>query len=94
MTVLHWLPSAEMALEEIIEYIAIDNLNAALALGDRIIDAVEDNLTEHPNMGRPGRVEGTRELVVHKNYVVIYQVAADAVTLLDVVHASRAYPSL
>ena len=70
MMKLHWLPSAELALEEIVDYIAIDNLDAALALGDRIISAVDRNLPEHPNMGRPGRVEGTRELVVHQNYIV------------------------
>lgn len=92
MMKLHWLQSAELALEEIVDYIAIDNLNAALALGDRIIDAVDRNLTEHPNMGRPGRVEGTRELVVHQNYIVVYRTKGDAVIVLDVIHAARLYP--
>ncbi len=89
---LFWLPSAELALEEIVDYIAIDNLDAALALGDRIVSAIESNLPEHPNMGRPGRVEGTRELVVHRNYIVVYRVKGNDVIILDVVHAAQMYP--
>lgn len=92
MTLLRWLPSAEAALEEIVDYIAIDNLDAALKLGDQILSAVEAQLTRHPHTGRPGRVAGTRELVVLRNYIVIYQVRTDAVVVLDIIHATRFYP--
>ena len=89
---LRWLPSAEQALEEIVDFIALDNLDAALALADRIITSTEQTLTEHPKSGRPGRVETTRELVVHRNYIVVYQVTAQQVLVLDVIHAARLYP--
>ena len=92
MTPLLWLPSAEAALEEIVDYIAIDNLDAALKLGDQILSAVEAQLTHHPYSGRPGRVAGTRELVAHQNYIVIYQVRTDAVVVLDIIHAARFHP--
>ena len=92
MTPLQWLPSAEAALDEIIDYIAIDNLDAALKLGDQILSAVEAQLTHHPHIGRPGRVAGTRELVVHRNYIVVYQVGTGAVIVLDIIHAARFHP--
>ncbi len=94
MTTPQWLPSAEAALEEIVDYVAIDNLDAALKLGDQILSAVEAQLTRHPHTGRPGRVAGTRELVVHRNYIVIYQVGTDAVVVLDIIHAASFHPHM
>ena len=87
-----WHPGAEDDLEEIVDYIAIYNIKAALKLARRIVGAIEDNLLSSPYMGRPGRVEGTRELVVRQNYIVIYEVAADAVNVLNVIHDARIYP--
>jgi toxin ParE1/3/4 len=49
-------------------------------------------LADWPGIGRPGRVKGTRELVLHPNYIAIYQVANDAVVILRVLHARRLYP--
>ena len=87
-----WHPGAEDDLEEIVDYIAIYNVEAALKLARRIVGAIEDSLPSSPYMGRLGRVEGTRELVVHQNYIVIYEVAADAINVLNVIHAARIYP--
>ena len=87
-----WHPGAEDDLDEIVDYIAIDNIQAALKLARRIVAAVEKNLPHSPHMGRPGRVEGTRELVVHKNYLVIYEATASDINILNVVHAARLYP--
>ena len=87
-----WHPGAEEDLEEIVDYIAIDNIDAALKLARRIVGAVEDNLPQSPHMGRPGRVEGTSELIVHENYLVIYEVTANAINVLNVIHAARLYP--
>jgi plasmid stabilization system protein ParE len=44
-------------------------------------------------MGRPGREAGTRELVAHKNYILVYDVTADMVRVLRVLHAARQWPS-
>ena len=87
-----WHAGAEDDLEEIVDHIAIRNIEAALKLARRIVGAIEDSLPSSPYMGRPGRVEGTRELVVHQNYIVIYEVAADAINVLNVIHAARIYP--
>ena len=87
-----WHAGAEDDLEEIVDHIAIRNIEAALKLARRIVGAIEDSLQSSPYMGRPGRVEGTRELVVHQNYIVIYEVAADAINILNVIHAARIYP--
>lgn len=58
-------------------YIARDNPAAAARIASRIRQAV-DRLEDHPNLGRPGRERGTRELVVARTrYLVAYSVAAN-----------------
>ncbi len=49
-------------------------------------------LLDYPGLGRTGRVTGTRELVAHPNYILIYDVLADQVRVLRVLHASRRWP--
>jgi len=49
-------------------------------------------LTAHPKRCRPGRVEGTRELVVRPNYIVVYAENAAAVTVIPVLHAAQMWP--
>ena len=46
----------------------------------------------HPYMFRSGRVNGTREIVAHPNYVVVYRVLADMMLVTAVVHARQEYP--
>ena len=58
-----WLEEAARDLDRIVEYIAEDNPAAALAVLSTIRDAPLV-LLEYPHIGRPGRVQGTRELVV------------------------------
>jgi toxin ParE1/3/4 len=43
-------------------------------------------------MYRPGRADGTREAVVHPNYLLIYRIVLDMVEIVTVVHARRDYP--
>lgn len=68
-----------------------DNPRAAVAM-DELLAAKAATLLEHPGMGRPGRVADTRELVAHKNYLLIYDVTPDAVRILRVLHAARRWP--
>ncbi len=49
-------------------------------------------LAEHPYLSPAGRVSGTRELVVHPNYLIVYRVAASRVEIVVVVHTRREYP--
>lgn len=59
---------------------------------DELMSAKAGRLVDHPDLGRPGRVSGTRELVAHQNYILIYDVAGDRVRVLRVLHASRQWP--
>ncbi|MEJ2042408.1 MAG: type II toxin-antitoxin system RelE/ParE family toxin [Reinekea sp.] len=46
----------------------------------------------YPKMRRPGRIEGTRELVVWANYIVVYEVDAFTIRILRVLHAEQQWP--
>jgi toxin ParE1/3/4 len=86
-----WRESALDDLEAIQAYIAERNSDAANRLQDAI-DACAERLPEHPFLYRPGRVAGTREAVVHPNYILIYRVTAEAVEIVNVLHTRRQYP--
>jgi len=86
-----WLEPAVLQLEAALEYIAERNQAAAYHL-EAEIHACAERLTKHPHMYRPGRVEGTREAVVHPNYILIYRVVAEAVEIVSLVHARQRYP--
>jgi toxin ParE1/3/4 len=86
-----WSEAAREDLRQIIRYIAGQNPSAASALGDRIENCAE-RLADHPFMYRAGRAKGTREAVVHPNYIVIYEVGSDSVTIRSVIHSRRQYP--
>ena len=83
--------SAVADLMAIVDYISDDNPDAALALMDEIEGKVEQ-LPAHPKRCRPGRVNGTRELVVRPNYIVIYTETPAVVTVLRVLHAAQMWP--
>lgn len=88
---LEWKATAIADLLAIIDYISDDNLDAAQVLKDEIKDKAS-RLPEHPQMYRVGRVDGTREMVVRPNYIVIYAEDANAVTILRVLHAAQKWP--
>lgn len=88
---LEWKASAVADLMAIVDYISDDNPDAALALMDEIQGKVEQ-LPAHPKRCRPGRVNGTRELVVRPNYIVVYTETPAVVTILRVLHAAQMWP--
>ncbi len=91
---LHWTRLAERDLDEIATYIETDNPAAAARVVLEIIDQVETLLPEHPAIGRPGRMPGTRELVIRGlPYVVAYRVHGSFLEPLRVLHTSRRWPS-
>jgi addiction module RelE/StbE family toxin len=92
MMELFWTPEAIQDRDEIYDYIEADNPVAALAL-DELFEEKAGRLLDHPGMGRPGHEAGTRELVAHKNYILVYDVTADMVRVLRVLHAARQWPS-
>ena len=91
MLALEWRPAAIADLLAIVEYIADDNPDAAQALKDDIENRAA-RLPQNPRASRVGRIEGTREMVVRPNYLVIYAEDARAVTILRVLHAAQQWP--
>lgn len=91
MPAVEWKEAARTDLLAIVDYISDDNLDAAQKLKDDI-ESKTSALSSHPNMCRQGRVAGTREMVVHDNYIVVYSVGIHAVAILRVLHAAQAWP--
>jgi toxin ParE1/3/4 len=83
-----WTKAALSSVDEIAAYIAKDNPARASSFVLELQDAVA-KLQTHPGMGRAGRVLGTRELVLHKNYIAIYRMRSDDVEILRLHHAAR-----
>ena len=75
----------------IVDWISDDSPAAALALMAEIEGKVA-HLPANPKRGRPGRVQGIRELIVRPNYIVIYAETLETVTDLRVLHAARQWP--
>ena len=81
--------AAARDLHAIVDYIALDNPAAAEKVY-RTIAASADRLRQFPELGRPGRLPDTRELSIGAlPYLIVYEVDADAVTVLAVFHTSR-----
>jgi toxin ParE1/3/4 len=88
-----WSPEAIDDLASLRTYIAEDSPAAAQRVVLRILHNVEALLSEHPAMGRPGRVPGTRELVIPDTpFIVPYRVQAGTIQVLRVFHTARRWP--
>jgi len=85
---INWTRAALASVDEIAGFIAKDNPTRANSFVLELQAAVTQ-LQAHPGMGRAGRVPGTRELVLHKNYIAIYRVRGDDVEILRLHHAAR-----
>lgn len=87
--ILKWTEAAKKDIDSLIDYIAQDNLLAAIGVGDEIERQV-NLLAEHPKLGRIGRVKGTRELVINRTpYIAAYKISNDAIYILRVLHGAR-----
>lgn len=91
MPELEWRQAARDDLRSIIDYIASENPAAALVLWEEI-EAKIGRLPEAPELYRRGRVDGTREMVVRPNYLVVYSETPETVTILRVLHAAQLWP--
>lgn len=88
---LEWKATAIADLIAIVDYISDDNPDAAQALKNEI-ETKTARLTDNPKIYRTGRVNGTREMVVHPNYIVVYSDNTSAVTILRVLHSAQQWP--
>ena len=91
MPTVRWSSEATTDLVEIIDYIEQRNAAAAQALFFDIVRSAE-NLPLMPYLFRPGRVAGTREHVVHPNYIVVYAVGTEVIDVLRIVHSRQKFP--
>ena len=91
MQTVRWSDEATTDLVDIIDYIEQHNPIAAQGLHTAIVQSAE-NLPLMPYLFRLGRVPGTRELVVHPNYIVVYLVGGDVIDILRVLHSRQQYP--
>jgi toxin ParE1/3/4 len=92
LTRIKWLDIAVDDLEEIADYISQDNPEAARRIVRRLWTAI-NSLADQPEIGRPGRVHGTRELVVTNTpFVVPYRVIGSEIEILRVLHGARNWP--
>ena len=87
-----WLEDAVNDLKMIGDYIAEDDPQAAYRVLTQI-QASADSLSRHPEIGRPGRVEKTRELVISGlPYILPYYIKKNEVRILAVLHTARKWP--
>ena len=83
-----WSPTSRLKIISILEYISQDNPDAALSLINTLEEKVH-SLIENPNAGRPlpdAKRQNVRELVVHKNYGVIYEISPGLIEVLTIRH--------
>lgn len=88
-----WTNHAEQDRTDIMNYLAEDNVRAAIAI-DELFGAAAARLADFPRLGKPGQVPGTRELVAHESYRLVYEIdeAAETVWVLLLVHTARQWP--
>lgn len=88
-----WSRRATKHLRDLRDYIAKDSEGSAAIIANRILRAV-DLLQTQPEMGRPGRITGTRELVVPDTpYVIPYRIRRQSLELIAVFHGRQKWPA-
>lgn len=86
-----WTPEAERDRADIWDYIAVEHLGAAVRM-DKLFSEAAAKLATHPEMGRLGALPGTREMIPHENYRLVYEIDGHTVWVLALVHAARQWP--
>jgi toxin ParE1/3/4 len=86
-----WTPEAEHDRIAIWEYIASENLRAALRI-DQLFSDWAAKLQTHPKIGKAGQILGTRELIPHESYRLVYEIVGETVWILTLVHTARQWP--
>jgi toxin ParE1/3/4 len=87
-----WAHHALADRDAIFKHIEVESPRAAVNVDDQIVAAVR-RLLDFPESGRPGRVAGTRELVVPRTpFVLAYAVTADRVRVLRILHGAQVWP--
>jgi toxin ParE1/3/4 len=89
-----WLSKAITTRDAQLDFIAKENIAAVIEYGDRLASQA-DQLNSHPDIGRAGRKQGSRELIISRiSFAVIYRVnpKTKRVEILRVLHSSQQWP--
>ena len=86
-----WTDSALLDLADAYRYIALDNPQTAARVIAQLRQSTIEKLTAFPEIGRPGRVKGSRELVL-RPFVIAYRVRGETIEMLRVLHGRRRWP--
>ena len=87
-----WSALAMEDRDRIFDYIESESPKAAIQVDIRIEEQV-DQLVPFPELGRLGRIDDTRELVISQtSYVVPYRVYGNVVRILRVLHCAQQWP--
>lgn len=86
-----WTPEAQKDRFDIWNHIATDNSIAAARI-DNIFSEAVANLSQHPELGQSGSIPGTRELIPHESYRLVYEINHNVVWILVLIHTSRQWP--
>ena len=86
-----WTTAAKRDRTEILDYIAADNRSAAARM-NRIFREAAASLAEYPRMGKEGEVPGTREILPHPSYRLVYETDGSGVWVLMLIHTARQWP--
>lgn len=90
--ILDWLPAANDHRFEQLDYIAQDNPLAAIGQ-DEEIERQVNMLLLQPKMGRPGRLKGTRELVISRTpFIAVYRLQTNRIEVIRLLHSSQQWP--
>ena len=90
---IRWLPKAQGGLEAELQRIAEEDEAAAKRIAV-VVQSRTNTLEQFPESGRPGRVPGTRELVISGlPYLLPYRVRGGAVEILRFFHTSQKPPN-
>ena len=86
-----WTPEAQRDRADIWDYIATDDPLAAASIDELFSDAAA-RLARHALIGQQRKVPGTRELIPHESYRVVYEIDGETVWILALVHTARLWP--
>lgn len=86
-----WTPEALQDRQEIWDFIMSDNLQAAIRM-DQLFSNTVAKLADFPQLGQPGKISGTRELIPHESYRIVYEIHQETVWILTLIHTARRWP--
>ncbi|MGC3871664.1 type II toxin-antitoxin system RelE/ParE family toxin [Halomonas sp. GXIMD04776] len=86
-----WTPEADRDRQDTREFIAVNDPRAAARMDQLFSDAAA-KLADFPKLGAKGKIPGTRELIPHEHYRLVYMIEGNTLWMLALVHTARQWP--